>query len=90
MSAMNQEACMIGNNINIINIIIFLFYLSGAHIIREWTSECTHLVMTEISITAKVICALIDQCPIVKPEYVAALAQRKIQDPLPDANKYDP
>lgn len=41
----------------------------GGHIISTWESKCTHLTMSEITITIKVLHALIEKIPIVSCDY---------------------
>ncbi|WAR13147.1 NBN-like protein [Mya arenaria] len=45
----------------------------GGHMTSEWQRGCSLLVMSKISVTIKAICALVSQCPIVTPDYLAAM-----------------
>ncbi|XP_060072738.1 nibrin-like isoform X2 [Ylistrum balloti] len=47
----------------------------GGHIVAEWSRHCTLLVMTSISVTIKVVCAMVSLKPIVSPDYLAAYLQ---------------
>lgn len=53
----------------------------GGNIIAAWESRCTHLTMTEITITIKVLHALIEKIPIVScgfwKEYVKNIQDKK-------------
>ncbi|XP_033747756.1 nibrin-like [Pecten maximus] len=44
----------------------------GGHIIADWSRHCTHLVMTSISVTIKVVCAMVSTKPIVSPDFLDA------------------
>ncbi|KFP86979.1 Nibrin, partial [Acanthisitta chloris] len=63
----------------------------GGHVVNEWTSECTHLVMVSVKVTVKTICALICARPIIKPEFFVELI-RAIQSrqQLPNHESFYP
>ncbi|XP_071785075.1 nibrin-like [Asterias amurensis] len=59
----------------------------GGHVVPEWSKECTHLIMTQLTVTIKVIGALVTCRHIVTPEFLrkteeAAAADSKMPDPL--------
>ncbi|CAL8108084.1 unnamed protein product [Orchesella dallaii] len=45
----------------------------GGHYIDSWNESATHLLMTEINLTVKVVCALLSAKPIVTPAYISDL-----------------
>ncbi|XP_055843836.1 nibrin [Episyrphus balteatus] len=55
--------------------------LLGGNIISKWESKCTHLTMPEITITIKVLHALIEKIPIVScsfwKEYLKNIQEKK-------------
>lgn len=65
-------------------------YLRGT-ILREWSSECTHLVTNTIKLTSKVLCALVEGKHIVNidfwKDYVNAV---KNNLKLPSPGSYQP
>ncbi|XP_018025943.1 nibrin [Hyalella azteca] len=64
----------------------------GAVFSKDWTENCTHLVMASIKLSAKVACALASGGLIVTPEYLTALvrAATDSQPVLPPAQAYLP
>ncbi|XP_063396332.1 nibrin-like [Mytilus trossulus] len=42
----------------------------GGHMVNDWKKECTLLVMNNISVTIKVVCALLSLKNIVTPDYL--------------------
>lgn len=44
----------------------------GGHMVPEWQRDCSLLIMSKISVTIKVICALVSQKYIVSPQYIDA------------------
>lgn len=56
------------------NVKQFLLKLGG-HLVAEWRKECTHLIMQEITVTIKVVCALSTLNPIVTPQYLIDLRE---------------
>ncbi|XP_071958307.1 nibrin-like isoform X2 [Antedon mediterranea] len=63
----------------------------GGHYVTNWSKECTHLVMSEISVTVKVICALVSCCPIVTLEYLNKLIKAaESQTSLPNISQFLP
>ncbi|KAK6177872.1 hypothetical protein SNE40_012747 [Patella caerulea] len=42
----------------------------GGHLVNDWRKECNLLVMNSISVTIKVVCALVSQKCIVTPNYL--------------------
>lgn len=44
--------------------------LLGGHMITEWQKDCSLLIMSKLSVTIKVICALISQKYVVSPVYL--------------------
>ncbi|XP_074025637.1 nbs [Leptinotarsa decemlineata] len=59
--------------------------LLGGLYTDNWTSECTHLTVEEITLTVKVLHALIDQKPIVIPAYWSKYVEN-INKRLPPPN----
>ncbi|XP_072316156.1 nibrin [Eucyclogobius newberryi] len=63
----------------------------GGKLVGSWSQDCTHLVMSQVKVTIKTICALLCGRPIVKPEFFSALhtaVQNK--SPTPEANRFIP
>lgn len=64
----------------------------GVRLVKEWQPRSTtHLVMSRITVTPKTVCCLIEQRPIVTPEFftefLSACQERR---PLPSAESYSP
>ncbi|XP_069135203.1 nibrin-like [Argopecten irradians] len=60
----------------------------GGHIVADWSRHCTHLVMTSISVTIKVVCAMVALKPIVSPDYLDAYLQsleKRKEQPDPES-----
>lgn len=57
-----------------------------------WSTECTHLVMTNVTITVKVLQSLAHGVPIVSPDYFDAYIKcaTEHQPELPDVKKFIP
>ncbi|XP_013418240.1 nibrin [Lingula anatina] len=63
----------------------------GGHVLGDWRRECDMLVMSTISVTIKVVCALISQKPIVTPEYLTQLLEAYDQNKqLPNPDDFIP
>ncbi|XP_067651141.1 nibrin-like [Haliotis asinina] len=63
----------------------------GGHVVSEWTKNCSLLVMNSISVTIKVICAMITQKSIVLPSYLEKLQDHlKGEGEKPDPDTYLP
>ncbi|XP_046549525.1 LOW QUALITY PROTEIN: nibrin-like [Haliotis rubra] len=63
----------------------------GGHVVSEWTKNCSLLVMNSISVTIKVICAMITQRSIVLPLYLEKLLNHlKGEGEKPDPDVYLP
>ncbi|XP_014665101.1 PREDICTED: nibrin-like isoform X2 [Priapulus caudatus] len=45
----------------------------GGHLVADWRKDSTHLVMNKITVTIKVVCALVSQRAIVTPAYILDL-----------------
>ncbi|XP_030749490.1 nibrin isoform X1 [Sitophilus oryzae] len=64
-------------------------YCCGKYV-DKWSSECTHLTVEMVTVTVKVLQALIDEKPIVTPDYWSAYKNSKDKGlPPPDINKYN-
>ena len=58
----------------------------GAHLVKDWSRSCTHLVTHAIKSTPKLVFALCEAKPIVTLEYIELLGNRKNGlAPLPDS-----
>ncbi|CAL1547667.1 unnamed protein product, partial [Lymnaea stagnalis] len=65
--------------------------LLGGHIVREWRPSCDLLIMSNINVTIKVICAINNQKHIVTPQYLDDMyAFYRDTGERPDAAKYLP
>lgn len=63
----------------------------GGHLLSEWTRECSVVVMTNLSVTIKVICSLLCLKPVVTPQYLEDLIKAiESNAKLPDAEDYLP
>jgi hypothetical protein len=63
----------------------------GAEVVSSWTERCSHLVMTNITVTVKVVCALSSCKPVVSPDWVReAVRCRRSSLPLPSPSAYQP
>lgn len=63
----------------------------GGSLLQQWTDECTHVTMPTVSVTLKVLQALVSLCPIVSPDYWNVLIESvQKNEPLPDSEKYIP
>ncbi|CAL4157634.1 unnamed protein product, partial [Meganyctiphanes norvegica] len=63
----------------------------GGHIVGEWTQDCSLLVMNNITLTVKVVCALASGHLIVTPEYFSVLIEAiKNNKSHPDPKSYEP
>ncbi|CAH1176118.1 unnamed protein product [Phaedon cochleariae] len=62
----------------------------GARFIDQWTADCTHLTVEEITLTVKVLQALIYKKPIVLPSYWTKFAECVSRNsPPPDIENYN-
>lgn len=66
--------------------------LLGATFSKDWTDQCTHLVMNFIKLSAKVSCALAYGAAIVTPAFLAAIcsAAKSKESVLPPHQRYMP
>ncbi|KAB7498479.1 Nibrin [Armadillidium nasatum] len=63
----------------------------GGHLVKEWIPDCSLLIMNDLFITAKTVCALAAGANIVTPAYLIDLKTAiKEKKPLPDMKKYLP
>ncbi|XP_047489469.1 nibrin-like isoform X2 [Penaeus chinensis] len=63
----------------------------GGHLVSEWNPSCSYLVMNNITLTVKVVCALAGARPIVTPEFFTKWAEAVVKkEPLPDASDFLP
>ncbi|ODM94934.1 Nibrin [Orchesella cincta] len=64
----------------------------GGHCVNEWSSSVTHLVMEEVKLSLKAVCALLAGKPIVSPAFFSALlsAYDEGNNQLPDPNHFLP
>lgn len=64
----------------------------GGKVVAEWGPSCTHLVMQNLSITVKVICALAAQRSVVTVDYFKTLIEsiRNVDVPSPEESKFLP
>ena len=58
----------------------------GARLVSEWSDSVTHLVMTKLSWTPKLLYALAGLVTVVNPQWVQRAADRAPDEPLPDAS----
>lgn len=62
----------------------------GGSYVESWTVECTHLTVQNITVTGKLLLALLDNKPIVTQNYWTAFAENISKHlPPPDINKYN-
>ncbi|XP_041453971.1 nibrin-like [Lytechinus variegatus] len=63
----------------------------GGHVVSEWCPQCTHLVMSELNVTIKVISALVACRPIVTPDFFKHTLESVIEkSSLPTPGTYLP
>uniref|UniRef100_A0A1B6DQT2 FHA domain-containing protein n=1 Tax=Clastoptera arizonana TaxID=38151 RepID=A0A1B6DQT2_9HEMI len=64
----------------------------GGTIQNNWSSECTHLVMNQLTVTVKVVCGLATCRPIVTLQYWKRFTEciNKMKLPLPEIKDYTP
>ncbi|XP_022080338.1 nibrin-like [Acanthaster planci] len=63
----------------------------GGHVVPEWSKECTHLVMTQLTVTIKVIGALVTCRPVVTPEYLRRMEEAASNHTqMPDPTDFQP
>ncbi|XP_063592973.1 nibrin-like isoform X2 [Penaeus indicus] len=63
----------------------------GGHLVSEWNPACSYLVMNNITLTVKVVCALAGARPIVTPEFFTKWAEAVVKkEPLPNASDFLP
>lgn len=63
----------------------------GGQIIDQWSDTCTHLVVTNLTFTVKVLQSLCHAIPIVKPEYFRAiLSSIRNKGPHPTVEAFEP
>ncbi|XP_076437770.1 uncharacterized protein LOC143276963 [Babylonia areolata] len=60
----------------------------GGHVSSDWQKDCRFLIMKSITVTIKVVCALVSQKPIVTVDYLRDLVQfykgQKVEKPQPE------
>eukprot|EP00954_Amorphochlora_amoebiformis_P019063 1330268-Amorphochlora_amoeboformis.AAC.1 len=61
----------------------------GAHVLKAWSDSCTHLVTPKYRPTQKVMMALIDSKPILSPQWLLDISNKKIL-PTSDNKMYRP
>ncbi|KAJ8979018.1 hypothetical protein NQ317_003121 [Molorchus minor] len=62
----------------------------GGQYIENWTPECTHLTVEEITLTVKILHAIVDEKPIVKPAFWTKYAENvAVNLPPPNIDKYN-
>ena len=62
----------------------------GGHLVGSWSDACTHLVTPEISATQKVLLALIDGRPCVKPQWIRDTLSANDRSAPPSESDYRP
>lgn len=63
----------------------------GGSILPQWTEECTHVTMPALSVTLKVLQALVSFCPIVSPDYWKVLIECiQNNQPIPNCENFVP
>ena len=68
-----------------------LVFRLGGHVVSEWCANCNLVIMSSLSVTIKVICALISQKPIVLPQYLDDVIKAiEGATKLPDPDDYLP
>jgi len=59
----------------------------GAHVPREWSDSCTHLIAPELEITEKVLFALVNGVPIVTQSWLEDMLK---EQRIPNVDSYKP
>lgn len=68
---------------NVLNII-------GGNYVDNWGPNCTHLTVKEMSVTVKVLHALLDEKPIVVSDYWTQFSENVLKNlPPPDIEKFN-
>lgn len=69
-----------------------IIYSLGGKVVESWQTDCTHLTMSGLTLTVKVVCALAQACPVVTLEYWRAITEKlnKMQGPYPDIKDFVP
>ncbi|XP_041375174.1 nibrin-like isoform X2 [Gigantopelta aegis] len=63
----------------------------GGHVVNEWRKDCSLLVMNHISVTIKVICAMVSLKAVVMPKYLEDFVSfLKGEGSEPDTQEYLP
>ncbi|XP_064085479.1 nibrin-like [Macrobrachium nipponense] len=63
----------------------------GGHLVGEWMQNCSYLVMNNITLTIKVVCALAAAAHIVTPDFFTKWADALMKKaPHPDASDFLP
>lgn len=62
----------------------------GVFLTPEWASNCTHLLMEQLSITPKLLCCVIDGGVPVSRSFLEALAAGDLAGPAPDHMLHQP
>lgn len=63
----------------------------GGHVVSDWRKECKLLLMNSLSVTVKVICALVSLKPVVSIQYLEDLVRcYENRTELPKADTYIP
>lgn len=67
-----------------------LLNIIGGTYVDNWGPKCTHLTVKEMSVTVKVLHALIDEKPIVISDYWTQFSENVIKNlPPPDIEKFN-
>ena len=63
----------------------------GVSLVAQWSTDVTHLIMTHVSFTPKLLTALASAVPVVTPEWVRLLAaRRQLNEKPPDPDAFPP
>ncbi|KAK3083896.1 hypothetical protein FSP39_004849 [Pinctada imbricata] len=73
------------------NTVRSLIGLLGGHVINDWKKDCSLLLMQSLSVTIKVICALVCQKYIVSPAYLQAYTDHlQGKGDMPNPKRFQP
>ncbi|XP_030372351.1 nibrin [Scaptodrosophila lebanonensis] len=68
--------------------------LLNGTIAQNWTNQCTHLTMTDLSVTVKLLLALLDHKPIVNTKFWQAFVKAArlihVREPWPRPEDFEP
>ncbi|XP_064611382.1 nibrin-like [Liolophura sinensis] len=63
----------------------------GGHVVKDWQRDCSMLVMTSLSVTVKVVSAMVSLKPIVTVDYLITLEKSLEENTdLPDPTEFTP